>query len=104
IESLKLYLQDATSGRHAYMKNQVQLIAYVDRLSGGGLKELQELLRSQFQGLFGGLHLLPFFRPMDGSDAGFDPIDHTQVDARLGTWDDVLALSQNLEMMSDLIV
>jgi sucrose phosphorylase len=41
---------------------------------------------------------------MDGSDAGFDPIDHTQVDARLGTWDDVLALSENLEVMSDLIV
>ena len=86
------------------MNNQVQLIAYVDRLSGGGLKELQELLRSQLRGLFGGIHLLPFFRPMDGSDAGFDPIDHTQVDSRLGTWDDVLALSENLEMMSDLIV
>ena len=86
------------------MNNQVQLIAYVDRLSGGGLKELQELLRSQFHGLFGGIHLLPFFRPMDGSDAGFDPVDHTQVDSRLGTWDDVLALSENFEMMSDLIV
>ena len=48
--------------------------------------------------------ILPFFRPMDGSDAGFDPIDHTQVDSRLGTWDDVLALSENLEIMSDLIV
>jgi sucrose phosphorylase len=41
---------------------------------------------------------------MDGSDAGFDPVDHTQVDSRLGTWDDVLALGENLEMMSDLIV
>jgi sucrose phosphorylase len=86
------------------MNNQVQLIAYVDRLSGGGLKELRELLRGQFRGLFGGIHLLPFFRPMDGSDAGFDPVDHTQVDSRLGTWDDVLALSENLEIMSDLIV
>jgi len=86
------------------MNNRVQLIAYVDRLSGGGLKELGELLKGQLRGLFGGIHLLPFFRPMDGSDAGFDPIDHTQVDSRLGTWDDVLALSENLEMMSDLIV
>jgi sucrose phosphorylase len=86
------------------MNNQVQLIAYVDRLSGGGLNELSELLRGQLRGLFGGIHLLPFFRPMDGSDAGFDPIDHTQVDSRLGTWDDVLALSENFEMMSDLIV
>ena len=86
------------------MNNQVQLITYVDRFSGGGLKELRELLRSQFPGLFGGIHLLPFFWPIDGSDAGFDPIDHTQVDSRLGTWDDVLALSEDLEVMSDLIV
>lgn len=86
------------------MNNQVQLIAYVDRLSGGGLKELRELLRGQLRGLFGGIHLLPFFRPMDGSDAGFDPVDHTQVDSRLGTWDDLLALSENFEMMADLIV
>jgi len=41
---------------------------------------------------------------MDGSDAGFDPIDHTQVDSRLGTWDDVLALSENMDVMADLIV
>src|SRR6476660_10595556 len=86
------------------MKNQVQLITYVDRLSGGGLKELQELLRSQFHGLFGGIHLLPFFRPMDGADAGFDPIDHTQVDSRLGTWDDVLALAAQTDVMADVIV
>jgi sucrose phosphorylase len=31
-------------------------------------------------------------------------VDHTQVDSRLGTWDDVLALSKSLEIMADLIV
>jgi len=86
------------------MNNRVQLIAYVDRLSGGGLKELRELLRNQFRGLFGGIHLLPFFRPIDGSDAGFDPIDHTQVDSRLGTWEDVRALGEGMDVMADLIV
>jgi sucrose phosphorylase len=29
--------------------------------------------------------LLPFFDPIDGADAGFDPADHTRVDTRLGT-------------------
>ena len=47
------------------------------------------------RGLFGGVHLLPFFWPIDGADAGFDPIDHTQVDPRLGTWDDVRALGRS---------
>ena len=71
------------------MKNQVQLIAYVDRFSGGGFAELNRLLKGPLAGVFGGAHLLPFFTPIDGADAGFDPIDHTQVDARLGTWEDV---------------
>jgi sucrose phosphorylase len=87
------------------MKNQVQLIAYVDRFSGGGLRELQSLLNDgPLAGLFGGVHLLPFFLPIDGADAGFDPIDHTQVDPRLGSWDDVRALAEGTDLMADLIV
>lgn len=86
------------------MKNQVQLITYVDRLGGGGLRELQALLAGPLAGLFGGVHLLPFFHPIDGADAGFDPIDHTQVDARLGQWADVRALCQQVPVMADVVV
>jgi sucrose phosphorylase len=86
------------------MKNQAQLIAYVDRLSGGAFRQLQHLLEGPFDGLFGGVHVLPFFHPIDGADAGFDPIDHTQVDPRLGTWDDVAALAAETEVMADMIV
>jgi len=86
------------------MKNQVQLITYVDRLSGGGFRELQHLLKGQLAGIFGGAHLLPFFTPIDGADAGFDPIDHTQVDVRLGSWEDVRALGGTVELIADLIV
>ncbi|MDE3105718.1 MAG: sucrose phosphorylase [Acidobacteriota bacterium] len=86
------------------MRNQVQLIAYVDRLSGGGVNVLQQLLEGPLAGTFGGVHLLPFFSPIDGSDAGFDPIDHTQVDPRLGDWSDVSRLGEKLELVADLIV
>lgn len=86
------------------MKNQVQLITYVDRLSGGGFKELTQLLRGPLGGLFGGVHVLPFFDPIDGADAGFDPADHTRIDPRLGTWDDVPALGAEADVMADLIV
>ena len=75
------------------MKNQVQLIAYVDRCGGGTFREMQGLLEGPLQGAFGGVHVLPFFTPIDGADAGFDPIDHTAVDPRLGSWDDVAALA-----------
>ncbi|MEP6960533.1 MAG: sucrose phosphorylase [Acidobacteriota bacterium] len=86
------------------MRNQVQLITYVDRLSGGGFRALQALLDGSFRDLFGGVHLLPFYWPIDGADAGFDPIDHTQPDSRLGSWHDVQALSEGRGLMADLIV
>jgi sucrose phosphorylase len=86
------------------MKNQVQLIAYVDRLSAGGIQDLALLLSDPLADVFGGAHLLPFFDPIDGVDAGFDPIDHTLIDPRLGTWDDLRALGGHLELMADLIV
>jgi sucrose phosphorylase len=86
------------------MKNEAQLIAYVDRLPGGTFLDLQQLLDGPFAGAFGGIHVLPFFHPIDGADAGFDPIDHTQVDARLGTWTDVAALAARTDVMADLIV
>jgi sucrose phosphorylase len=85
------------------VKNQVQLISYVDRLAGN-LKQLKALLMGPLANVFGGVHLLPFFTPIDGADAGFDPVDHTEVDVRLGNWNDVSALSEDVEVIADLIV
>jgi sucrose phosphorylase len=90
------------------MKNQVQLITYVDRLCPKGLDQLSEQMNKTtggaLAGLFGGVHLLPFFYPIDGSDAGFDPIDHTQVDPRLGNWTSVARLGKQVDIMADVIV
>ena len=86
------------------VKNQVQLITYVDRLSGGDLSMLGELLQQELKDLFSGVHLLPFYHPIDGEDAGFDPIDHTQVDTRLGNWQDVRRIGERFDIMADLIV
>ena len=86
------------------MENKVQLIAYVDRFGAGTLRDLDRLLTRELQGLFAGVHLLPFFYPFDGADTGFDPIDHLRVDERLGNWDDVLAISRHTNVMADLIV
>ncbi len=86
------------------MRDQVQLITYADRL-GGSIPGLRQVLDGPLAGLFGGVHVLPFFRPSDGADAGFDPADHREVDSRLGTWDDVEALdAAGVETVVDLIV
>ena len=85
------------------MSSGVQLIAYADRL-GGSLPGLRRALDGPLDGAFGGVHVLPFYRPFDGADAGFDPDDHLAVDERLGTWDDVAALAHGREVVADLIV
>ena len=85
------------------MRNQPQLIAYADRLAGD-LAGLRRVLTDELAGAFGGVHVLPFFVPIDGSDAGFDPVDHSCVDPRLGTWADVAGLGTVVDVMADLIV
>lgn len=85
------------------MQNTVHLIAYADRF-GGSLAGLTALLRGPFDGVFGGVHVLPFFTPFDGADAGFDPVDHTRVDPRLGSWADITDLATTHEVMADQII
>ena len=85
------------------MADKVELITYADRL-GGDLPGLRDVLNGPLAGLFDGVHLLPFFTPYDGADAGFDPQDHTEVDERLGTWEDVTRIAQELDLMVDVIV
>ena len=86
------------------MKNKVQLITYANRLGDGTLASMTDILRTRFDGVYDGVHILPFFTPFDGADAGFDPIDHTKVDPRLGSWDDVAELSKTHNIMVDAIV
>lgn len=80
----------------------VDLLAYADRL-GGDLPRLGALLDGPLRA-FAGVHILPFFVPYDGADAGFDPVDHGAVDPRLGSWDDVRSIARDREVTADLIV
>lgn len=91
-------------GIEVNMKNKIQLITYADRISGAGLKELKQILDYDLKDIFAGTHILPFYYPIDGSDAGFDPINHIQVDPRLGGWEDVTDMGQDYDIMADLIV
>ncbi|PKQ14699.1 MAG: hypothetical protein CVT68_10515, partial [Actinobacteria bacterium HGW-Actinobacteria-8] len=85
------------------VRNQVQLITYAERL-GANLGDTIETVKTVFAGACGGVHLLPFFDPFDGVDAGFDPKDHTRVDPRLGSWNDVRTLATTHDVVVDVIV
>lgn len=98
---------DLAAGAHqsvfAPARGGVQLITYIDRF-GGDAKGLKKILGSTLRDVFDGYHLLPFYTPFDGADAGFDPADHTQVDPRLGTWTDIKDLALGKRLMADMIV
>jgi sucrose phosphorylase len=79
------------------------LITYADRLAGD-IDGVGELLDGPFTAAFAGVHLLPFFVPIDGADAGFDPIDHAEIDPRIGSWSSITELARRYEVMADLIV
>lgn len=81
----------------------MQLVTYANRLVGD-LIELKSVLDDEFKGLFDGVHVLPFYYPIDGEDAGFDPIDHLAVDSKVGAWQAVSALAGGYRMMADIIV
>ena len=84
------------------MAKTVSLLAYADRL-GGSIVGLQDILRAHASA-FNGVHVLPFYQPFDGDDAGFDPDDHALVDPRLGDWGDVARLAGGHRLTADLIV
>lgn len=85
------------------MNHGVHLLAYADRF-GGSITGLTKLLSDRFREL-SGVHILPFFVPFDGDDAGFDPVDHAAVDPRLGSWEDVRTLADAGHVVTaDLIV
>ena len=83
------------------MENKVQLITYADRLGDGTLAGMTRILRERLGDSYCGVHILPFFTPFDGADAGFDPVDHREVDPRLGTWADVGELARTHHIMVD---
>jgi sucrose phosphorylase len=85
------------------MPDKVHLITYPNRLAGD-LHALADTLDGSLGGIFGGIHLLPFFAFIDGADAGFDPTDHREVDPRIGSWADVQTLADRADVCCDLIV
>jgi sucrose phosphorylase len=81
------------------LRNQVQLIAYPDRL-GQNLKDLDTFLKNYLQDAVGGVHILPIYP--SNADAGFSPLTHKEVDPAYGTWDDIESISKDYDLCLDL--
>ncbi len=81
--------------------NKAMLITYADSM-GKNLKELYEVLDEHFEGVFGGVHILPFF-PSSG-DRGFAVINYDIVDPAFGDWDDIKKFSEKYYLMADFML
>jgi len=86
------------------MNNKVQLITYVDRFGKKDIASLHQFLSAELAEVAEGIHLLPFFYPIDGADAGYDAKDNRVVDHRIGSWDDVKTMAQDFPPVVDLII
>ena len=93
------------SSASSWNQTDVFLICYPDQVQTSGLPPLQSLSafgRDHLVGLFGGIHLLPFFPA--SSDDGFSVTDYRQVDPAFGAWEDVAALGGDFRLMVDLVL
>jgi len=81
--------------------NKCMLITYADSM-GGDLKKLDAILDKHFPGVYGGVHVLPFF-PSSG-DRGFAVIHYNEVDPAFGTWEDIDRLGEKYYLMADFML
>lgn len=102
------YSQDNTANPvvEPWDESDVVLITYADQLREDGktpLAALRDWLAdSRIDELLSTVHLLPFC-PYS-SDDGFSVIDYLQVDPDSGSWDDIAALGQRVDLMFDLVL
>ncbi len=81
------------------------LITYADTISGeeaSPINELHEFLNKYVNRNISAVHLLPFY-PFS-SDDGFSVIDYRQVNKDIGSWDDIVNLSNDYELMFDAVI
>ena len=81
------------------------LITYADMVTNekaAPLYTLREFCTTRLKGAFSAIHILPFY-PWT-SDDGFSVVDYREVDPRYGNWEDISRLSEEFELMFDLVL
>jgi len=88
-----------------WSEKDIILITYGDSIikeDQPPLKTLKNFLDRTIENTINSVHILPFF-PYS-SDDGFAIIDYSSVNESLGTWQDIEAISNNYNLMSDLVI
>jgi sucrose phosphorylase len=83
------------------LKNQIQLIAYPNRI-GTDLSDLATTLETDLPDVIKGVHILPMYP--SNADAGFSPLTHTEVEPEYGTWQDIERIAEKFDLCVDVIL
>jgi sucrose phosphorylase len=81
------------------------LITYADMVTEEGespLAALRDFCTAHLKGAFSAIHILPFY-PWT-SDDGFSVVDYREVEKSYGRWEDLSRLSEEFELMFDLVL
>ena len=99
--------QSIEENLNKWSENTVMLIVYGDSIlnhqrSEKSLVTLNRFLKEYLIDTIVGVHILPFC-PYS-SDDGFSVIDYLAVNPELGTWENISQISENFELMFDLVL
>ena len=96
---------DSSRKNQELTQRDTMLITYADMVyedAGHPLNSLRDFCTARLKGAFSTIHILPFY-PWT-SDDGFSVVDYREVDSRYGSWEDVSKLSEEFELMFDLVL
>lgn len=83
------------------MQNKIMMITYGNSL-GKDFKDLKYVLDEYLREVVYGIHILPFYP--SSADRGFSPTTYQEVDGEYGTWDDVIEIAKDHEIMADFMI
>jgi sucrose phosphorylase len=105
-KSKELELQEKLFNKNElFSEKDTVLITYGDVIKDHYIKPLKILhnfAKKYFIEAFNTIHILPFF-PYS-SDRGFSIIDYEQVNPELGTWQDILNIKKDFNLMFDVVL
>ncbi len=99
------HYHETTQLQNHWDQSDIAVITYGNTVKNSGevpLKTLSNFLHNYLSELISIVHILPFY-PFS-SDDGFSVVDYSAVNAELGTWEDIQALTDKFKLMADLVI
>ena len=90
----------------SWSEDTILLITYADNInkgiSGKTLEDFTLFYKKYFSNFIDTIHFLPFFT--SSSDGGFSVKNHEEIDPVFGNWEDIKKISQDTNIMTDLVL